>query len=125
MAVNKVVYGNETLIDLTGDTVTAAALRLGIIAHDKSGAKVTGTMPEQGAQTITPGTANKTIPSGRYLTGAQTILGDPDLVPGNIRSGVNIFGVSGTMEEGPSIYSGTSKPSSSLGVNGDIYVKTK
>lgn len=41
--VNKVVYGGETLIDLTGDTVTSENLHSGITAHDKSGALITGT----------------------------------------------------------------------------------
>lgn len=44
MARNKVVYGNETLIDLTADTVDAAHLAQGYTAHDKSGAAITGTM---------------------------------------------------------------------------------
>ena len=50
----------------------------------------------QEAQTITPGTANKTIASGRYLTGTQTIKGDANLIAENIKSGVSIFGVAGT-----------------------------
>lgn len=44
MAVNKVVYGDTTLIDLTADTVTADKLSQGYTAHDKSGALITGTM---------------------------------------------------------------------------------
>lgn len=40
---NKVVYDGTTLIDLTGDTVTAADLRYGKTAHDASGAPITGT----------------------------------------------------------------------------------
>lgn len=44
MAVNKVIYGNNTLIDLTGDTVTADKLAQGVTAHDKSGSAITGTM---------------------------------------------------------------------------------
>lgn len=47
------------------------------------------------AATITPGTSNQTIAAGTYLTGAQTIKGDANLVAGNIKSGVSIFGVSG------------------------------
>lgn len=124
-SVNKVVYDGRTLIDLTSDTVVAGALRQNYTAHDKSGAQISGSIPDQGAQTITPGTTDKTIPSGRYLTGVQTIKGDPNLLPANIKKGVNIFGVTGIMEEGATVYSGTSKPSSSLGSNGDIYVKTK
>lgn len=54
----------------------------------------------QAAQTITPGTADKTIASGRYLTGTQTIKGDANLVAGNIKSGVSIFGVAGSYEGG-------------------------
>lgn len=42
--VNKVQYGSSTLIDLTGDTVTAASLAQGYTAHDASGAPITGTM---------------------------------------------------------------------------------
>lgn len=41
--VNKVVYNNETKIDLTADTITAADLASGVTAHDKSGAPITGT----------------------------------------------------------------------------------
>lgn len=40
--VNKVVYGGDVLIDLTGDTVSKDKLLSGITAHDKSGAKITG-----------------------------------------------------------------------------------
>ena len=44
MAVNKIVYAGNSLIDLTDDTVTADKLAEGITAHDKSGNKITGTM---------------------------------------------------------------------------------
>lgn len=64
-----------------------------------SGTKsATKQLTTQGAQTITPGTSNKTIASGRYLTGTQTIKGDANLVAANIKKGVSIFGVSGTNE---------------------------
>lgn len=55
----------------------------------------TESLSVQAAQTITPGTSNQTIAAGKYLTGAQTILGDADLISSNIKSGANIFGVSG------------------------------
>ena len=42
--VNKVKYGNSTLIDLTGDTVTASSLLSGHTAHDASGAPVSGSV---------------------------------------------------------------------------------
>ena len=50
----------------------------------------------QAAQTITPGTSNKTIAANRWLTGAQTIKGDSNLIAANIASGKSIFGVSGS-----------------------------
>lgn len=43
MANSKVVFYGETLIDLTGDTVSATKLLKGTVAHDKAGELVTGT----------------------------------------------------------------------------------
>lgn len=43
MAVNKVVYDNSTLIDLTQDTVTPQTLLIGTVAHDASGQQIVGT----------------------------------------------------------------------------------
>lgn len=42
MAINKVIYGGETLIDLTGDTVTEEQILSGFTAHDKSGEPIEG-----------------------------------------------------------------------------------
>lgn len=41
--INKVIYGGNTLIDLTGDTVVADKMLVGYKAHDKSGAVIEGT----------------------------------------------------------------------------------
>ena len=70
MAVNKVVYGNTTLIDTTSDTATAAQILSGYTAHSKEGTQLTGTVT--------------------FVT----------------------------------YYTGSSAPSSSLGSDGDIYLKT-
>lgn len=43
MAVNKVVYSGDTLIDLTNDTVTADTLSEGVTAHGADGRQITGT----------------------------------------------------------------------------------
>lgn len=51
MPVNKVVYGSNTLIDLTSDDVTAEKLITGTKAHDKSGSPITGTNPYEKAAT--------------------------------------------------------------------------
>lgn len=42
MEVNKVVYGDTTLIDLSGDSVTPEALAEGVTAHDATGASIVG-----------------------------------------------------------------------------------
>ena len=69
MAINKVVYGGNTLIDLSSDTVTANALLSGYTAHDKA---------------------------GNAVNGAVTFI---------------------------TVHTGSGDPSSSLGANGDIYLK--
>lgn len=50
----------------------------------------------QGAQTIVPGTSDKYISAGKYLTGIQTVKGDANLIPANIARGKSIFGVNGS-----------------------------
>ena len=42
MAINKIIYGGNTLIDLTNDTVATNNLLYGKTAHDKSGSIITG-----------------------------------------------------------------------------------
>ena len=42
MAYNKVIFGGNTLIDLTADTVTASDLLYGVTAHDNAGDTITG-----------------------------------------------------------------------------------
>lgn len=59
-------------------------------------------VPKKSAAIYTPGTSNQTIGANQYLSGAQTIKGDRNLVAENIRSGVSIFGVTGTVVEASS-----------------------
>lgn len=65
MAINKVVLGDQTLIDLTSDTVTPDTLAVGATAHDKTGARITGTMESGGS-------------SEKYGATGDTFLGDVD-----------------------------------------------
>lgn len=83
-------------VDSAGKITASATQTAGYVAAGTKSA--TKQLTAQAAQTITPGTADKTIASGRYLTGAQTIKGDANLVAGNIKSGVSIFGVAGNYE---------------------------
>lgn len=138
--VNKVVYGGQTLIDLTSDTVSADKILSGYTAHDKTGAIITGsntydsdtsadtaavaeilatktahargtlltgTMPNNGAVTGTISTVagEYTIPQGYHDGSGKISIASAEqakLVAANIRSGVEILGVTGTMsgEEG-------------------------
>ena len=108
----KTAYANGEKVTGTIPTVTQATPSISVSTAGKitasatqsagyvnSGSKnATKQLTTQAAQTITPGTSDKTIASGRYLTGTQTIKGDANLVAGNIKSGVSIFGVTGTYE---------------------------
>ena len=69
--VNKVVFGDETLIDLSQDTVAAASMLSGATAHDASGAIITGTIPIKSGLDIstywdTQSTFHITMPIGYY-----------------------------------------------------------
>lgn len=89
----------ETGIDTSDATAAAGDLLHGKTAY-VNGQKISGTIQSLEAQTIQPRTENQTIAAGKYLSGTQTITGDPNLVPGNIISGVTIFGVAGTASSG-------------------------
>lgn len=71
--------------------------------HVLGGTKtVTKQLSVKGKATYTPGTRDQKIVGGYYLTGSQTIKGDPNLVAANIKKGVSIFGVSGSYSGGSS-----------------------
>ena len=132
---NKIVYGNETLIDLTGDTITAADVINGKTFHLKSGApatgtctfdvdtsdatasaseilvnktayvagsKVTGSMPNRGGVTgtISTKTAQYTVAAGYHDGSGKVGIDSAEqakIIATNIRQGVTILGVEGSM----------------------------
>ena len=80
--------------------ITASVTQSGgiVTAGTKSATKQLTT---QAAKTVTPGISAQTaVSSGVYTTGAVTVAGDSNLIAKNIKSGVSIFGVSGTLESG-------------------------
>lgn len=112
------VLGTPIVNESTG-LVTAGVSRSGYLS---TSATKTLQLTTKSAATITPGTNDQTIAAGRYLTGAQIIKGDANLVPENIISGKSIFGVSGSVVI-QKYYTGATEPSSSLGNDGDLYFK--
>lgn len=56
-------------LDTSDATATASDILSGKTAYVK-GEKITGNIAFQAAQTITPGTVDKTIAAGQYLEGA-------------------------------------------------------
>lgn len=100
-SVASVTQATPSISVSTGGLITASASQSG--GYVEAGSKsATKQMTVQAAQTITPGATDKTIASGRYLTGTQTIKGDANLKAENIVSGVTIFGVAGTAQTGSS-----------------------
>lgn len=92
--------GTNTLT-LTKTVSVTPSVAAGYVASGTAGSSsvsLTASVTTKAAATITPGTSNKTIPSGTYLTGTQTIAGDADLVASNIVYGKNIFGVDGNVK---------------------------
>lgn len=73
--------------------VTASVGTSGYLATNTS---KTTQLATQGGKTITPTTSQQTaVTSERYTTGNVYVAGDANLVSGNIKSGVSIFGVNG------------------------------
>ncbi len=86
MANSKVVFGEETLIDLTSDTVTADTLADGYTAHGADGTAIVGTMTSGGSGEPTDGDylvqfigyRGEVYQTGRYNTGdTVSVPADP------------------------------------------------
>ena len=107
--INGVTYADVPEVDIpvsgggtakfmdTSDANAASADMLDGKTGYVNGQKVTGSIQSKAAATYTPATSDQTIAASQYLSGAQTIKGDANLVAGNILSGVSIFGVSGSL----------------------------
>ena len=84
-------------IDSNGLITASAAQSEGYVIEGTKSS--TNQLAVQEEQTIIPGISDVVIDSGKYLTGAQTLKGDSNLVADNIKKGVSIFGVTGTKGE--------------------------
>lgn len=102
--------GTNTLT-LSKTVSVTPSVSAGYVASGTAGnssVSLTAAVTTKAAATITPGTTNQTIAAGTYLTGAQTIAGDADLVAENIKKDVTIFGVTGTLAGGGETYAAIS-----------------
>lgn len=96
------IVGTNTYdADTSEDTAAAAEILLNKTAHVK-GAKVTGTMPNNGAKTldITSKSTPVKIPAGYHDGSGQAQIAAAEaakLIPANIRDGVTVLGVEGSM----------------------------
>ena len=101
--VDKTAYVNGTKVTGTmpekgafAQTLSAnGTINLGSGHYDSI--KITQSLNTRGTTVWRPSTRAQSIPSGTYLTGTQTIEGDTNLAPQNIRAGVSIFGVGGAL----------------------------
>ena len=86
--------------DTSDDTVAAAEMLVGKTAHAR-GVKITGTMPNNGAVSgsIATKDGQYTIPQGFHDGSGKVGIASAEkakLIPGNIKSGVEVLGVTGT-----------------------------
>ena len=92
-----VITGTVSASQNITPTVSAGYVSAGTAGTISVSGSDTLALTAQAAQTITPGTTAQTIAAGQYLTGAQTIAGDANLIGQNIKSGVSIFNVDGEL----------------------------
>lgn len=135
MAISKVIYGGQTLIDLTADTITKEKVLKGYTAHGANGepitgtceydantqdatateaeiltgktaynkgVKVTGKMANNGAVsgTISSKDEEYNVPQGYHDGSGKVGISSTEkakLIASNIRDGVTVLGVTGTM----------------------------
>lgn len=95
IAINKIVWyaigESDSSVEVTA---TAEDVIEGKTFINSANRVVEGTMPNQGALSVTPGTTTQSFPGGSYNW--VSVTGDSELLPENIVQGKNLFGVRGT-----------------------------
>lgn len=91
---------SEPSVSVSDDGLIEAAFSQTAGYVEEGTITATQQLPTHEAQTITPGVETVTIEAQHFLSGAQIIEGDANLVPENIVSGVSIFGVEGAAQTG-------------------------
>ena len=97
--ISKVVYGNQTLIDLTSDTVTADKLLEGYTAHGADGENVVGTC------TYDADTSDATASEGEILANKTAYVNGAKVV-GTMTNRGSVSGIISSKDDSYAIQSG-------------------
>ena len=77
---NKVVLGDEVLIDISSDTITASDLAYGVTAHDRTGAPITGTSTKDSDTTDATATQSEILATKTaYVNGTKVTGNMPNI----------------------------------------------
>lgn len=91
MAISKVIYGGNTLIDLTADTITADKLLTGYKAHGADGEAIIGTCDYDA------NTQDATAQAAEILSG-KTAYNKANKITGTMKNNGSVTGVISTKE---------------------------
>lgn len=97
MAINKVIFGNTTLIDTSGVTVTPSTMITGTTALDATGETITGTLTLETLNALQNGTYN--APTGKAYNSVTVNTNKANILRGS------------------------DTPTAAIGNDGDIYLK--
>ena len=106
MAINKVVYGNDILVDLTGDTVGESVLLFGYTAHRADGTIITGTLFKGYPASVTVvrvqnGTTGNRKDKNKIVYSGQVLI---DLTDDTMTQDVLLWGYKGHRNDGTVIH---------------------
>lgn len=116
MGISKVVYGGDTLIDLTSDTVEAEALLVGHTAHGKDGELI------EGACSFDSNTTDATAKVSEILTGKTAYVGGQKLT-GSMANNSSVTGTISTVTGVYTIPVGFHDGSGRVSINADDQAK--
>ena len=105
MGINKVQYGNEILLDLTNDTVTAEKIMSGYTAHDKSGELITGVAAGEISivQNLDELISNYSNPEG-FLLSYDNVTTGAQYITNNVVTSKGVYEENANMQGGSTWY---------------------
>ena len=88
--------GTAVFYDVSDTTAAAGDVLSGKYFYKSDGTKVQGSIATKTGDNLSASGLTVTVPAGYYASQATKSCSDANLVTGNIKSGVTIFGVSGS-----------------------------